>query len=337
MFYALFDSAFARTLRQSPTAAEFAQVFIDEIDSLGGVMIKKILANGETLLTSSNSIDATEMLGQIDSTWKSLGYHTVNPEYPYGGLLSLHDRITALESAGLLPVGFEAEWDSLRFVIGLPDQSQPGYYTTNLFSKIAAITTGTCGGTGTESCTLYVASSGPVFNAKVEVKDLGQTSLLVGPIYTGMNGRTIANLDPGTFAVIISAYGFVGIVDTITVTQDSTFTFNLTAVVYPLCAVTVDTKTLMGSAVPGAKLTITPITMGKNWHLTDADSTFMIPGSMIAYTDATGKATLNVMRSAHVVSGSNILKYDIALTKNNYFDSHWDNQIVPDTTGWSLK
>ena len=317
---------------------------------IGGVLAKGGYVDSTIAIPDS-------VVARIDSLLMALGY----PGVSIAGHLTndLFHQIGSYDPDNGYTLKYQL--DSLGYSLGWPGVTRAGDSNYNLHAKIGDYTGGTsnvktaienisvgsCGGTGTESCTLSVHSgSDPIYGATFEVLNLAQTSYNGGPQSSDMDGNVIYLINVGSWVVRITANNYDQIIDTITVTRDSTWDFSAKTITWPaapsgmICQVRVSTVGIAGVAVRGARLTITPRTsLGTVWK--DTLGNIVIPSSQIGYTDVNGHASVNAYKSPLVTrtrgDETDSLKYDIELFKENMFKAKWDNWVIPDSTSYYLR
>jgi hypothetical protein len=151
-------------------------------------------------------------------------------------------------------------------VIGSSTEFTADTYQVNLASldDIKSVVDAIGIGTGTRDIFVRIqnGSAENQVGAKVSIFDSGNTALqLVGP--TGADGRARFNLDDGTYYVRVGHSGFAFTPQTITVTQDETFTLFGTSMAYSspsdpaLCRVFVTPIDLSGNELGQTEVTIT--------------------------------------------------------------------------------
>jgi hypothetical protein len=224
--------------------------------------------------------------------------------------------------------------------------------STWLQSEFDALSVGS--GTGSESCTLQVqvcsafpSSCDWVSGARVEVFTIDQTTPRVNPMRTNGMGIVIANLDPESLVVVITAFMYDQLIDTIVVSGDDSWLFTISGVVIPtpsdtgLCNVYLYTWAVGGDTVRNATLTITPKVKGsQNWH--NPDGVIMSLPSKVLKTDVNGRALAPVYKSYLITNSRegyatyDSLRYDFTLTTPNYV-AKFENRLVPDTTVWRIR
>jgi hypothetical protein len=84
-------------------------------------------------------------------------------------------------------------------------------------------------GGGTEACTLFVRqdSTAPIQSARIVIRTLDQSATKVPGLFTDVNGKGIAELDPASYFISITANNYVPLVDTLVVSQNATWLFNM--------------------------------------------------------------------------------------------------------------
>ncbi len=84
-------------------------------------------------------------------------------------------------------------------------------------------------GGGTEACTLFVKqdSTAAIQSARIVIRTLDQSATKVPGLFTDVNGTGIAELDPASYFISITANNYVPLVDTFVVSQDATWLFNM--------------------------------------------------------------------------------------------------------------
>ncbi len=142
------------------------------------------------------------------------------------------------------PPTLKARVDSIRWAMGMPVSIDGEKYADNLHKKTGAYTGGTgAGGNilddisalsltggGSEACTLVIRQGGivPIQGARIVIRTLDQSATRVPGLFTNVNGRGIAELDPASYYVSVTANNYVPLADTIVVFQDSSWNMSMT-------------------------------------------------------------------------------------------------------------
>lgn len=162
-----------------------------------------------------------------------------------GDIDSLQIADSAIDSAALAAGFYRAMrryiWRDTLANYPNPSMDEAGYRLRRIYdfadgngldgidADIAAISA-SIGGSGSESCTLFVKqdSISPIQGARIVIKTLDQTAVRIPGAYTNVNGRVIVQLDTADYFISIAANNYVPFADTLDVTTDFKWSFNMT-------------------------------------------------------------------------------------------------------------
>ncbi|MFA5347491.1 MAG: PEGA domain-containing protein, partial [Methanoregula sp.] len=122
------------------------------------------------------------------------------------------------------------------------------YSTISVILSEPFITAGTSGGPG--------QSSGPVQAGSMDLSSIpAGTSVVVNDVYKGMTPLTVSGLDPGTYNVTFSHFGYVRVSTPVTVQAGSVSEVNATLVI-------LTGSLFVNTTPPGARLTLDGLAAG---------------------------------------------------------------------------
>jgi hypothetical protein len=136
---------------------------------------------------------------------------------------TLHSQLARIDSI-LLSLGWKGSNGNVHNKLGA--YSGGAGDNNNIRDDIAGLS---LTGSGSEACTLVVKQNGqnPIQGARIVVRTLDQSATKVPGLFTGTNGRGIAELDNSSYYISITANNYIPIADTLLVNGDSTWNFSM--------------------------------------------------------------------------------------------------------------